>query len=80
MLEPASRHRGNDGGVRDALGLDHGERPLWLGEGSMMTAPPASSVPRMPGQASGKLCPAGSVTRYLVRESTPDTAALARAL
>src|SRR6185437_7540628 len=50
------------------------------GDGSMTTAPPASSVPRMPGQASGKLCPAGNVTRYLVVASTPDTAALARAL
>jgi hypothetical protein len=33
------------------------------GEGSITTVPPASSVPRIPGQASGKLCPAGRLTR-----------------
>jgi hypothetical protein len=34
-----------------------------LGEPSITTVPPESRVPRMPGQASGKLWPAGRVTR-----------------
>ena len=34
----------------------------------------------MPGQASGKLCEAGSVTRYAVSGRSPHSPALARAL
>ncbi len=34
----------------------------------------------MPGQASGKLCPAGSETRYVVSASKPHTSALRRTL
>ena len=33
------------------------------GDASMTTRPPDSRVPRMPGQASGKLCEAGSEPR-----------------
>ena len=33
------------------------------GDGSMTTRPPDSRVPRIPGQASGKLCDAGSAVR-----------------
>ena len=33
------------------------------GEPSITTRPPVSRVPSMPGQASGKLCPAGRLTR-----------------
>ena len=33
------------------------------GNAVMTTRPPDSRVPRMPGQASGKLCEAGSETR-----------------
>ena len=46
--------------------LDGGERAAGSGEASMTTWPPDSSVPRIPGQASGKLCEAGSATRYTV--------------
>ena len=50
------------------------------GDGSMTTRPPASKVPRMPGQASGKLCDAGSAVRYTVSGPNPHSSALARAL
>src|SRR5581483_9673878 len=34
------------------------------GERAITTVPPLARVPRIPGQPSGKLCPAGSATRY----------------
>ena len=50
------------------------------GEASMTTRPPDSRAPRMPGQASGKLCEAGRVARYTVPSPRPHSAAEARAL
>ena len=51
------------------------------GDASMTTGRRTSSVPRMPGQASGKLCPAGRRHQvHGVRHRSAHSSALARAL
>ena len=63
MSQPALGHRGTTAVIVTPSRSMAAKALAGSGDAIMTTRPPDSRVPRMPGQASGKLCEAGSETR-----------------